>query len=79
MEDMTTQVDEIATGIYRLSTYTEAVPGGFTFNQFVVAGEEPLLFHTGLRHPVPQRLSSACQGRTPRTLAVGELRSLGGR
>jgi flavorubredoxin len=53
MEDMTTQVDEIAAGIYRLSTYTEAVPGGFTFNQFLVAGEEPLLFHTGLRHLFP--------------------------
>jgi flavorubredoxin len=26
---------------------TDAVPGGFTFNQFLVNGDEPLLFHTG--------------------------------
>ena len=44
---METTVTEIADGIYRLSTLTDAVPGGFTFNQFVVTGEEPLLFHTG--------------------------------
>jgi hypothetical protein len=31
---METQVDEIAAGVYRRSTYTDAVAGGFTFNQF---------------------------------------------
>jgi flavorubredoxin len=44
---METTVTEIADGIYRLSTLTDAVPGGFTFNQFLVNGDEPLLFHTG--------------------------------
>lgn len=44
---MDTRCDEIAAGIYRLSTYTDAIPGGFTFNQFLVTGDEPLLFHTG--------------------------------
>jgi flavorubredoxin len=44
---METNVTEIADGIYRLSTLTDAVPGGFTFNQFLVSGDEPLLFHTG--------------------------------
>lgn len=53
MGDEGTRVDEIADGIYRLSTYTEAVAGGFTFNQFLIAGEEPLLFHTGLRQLFP--------------------------
>jgi flavorubredoxin len=53
MDDMTTQVDEIADRVYRLSTYTEAVPGGFTFNQFLVVGDDPLLFHTGLRQLFP--------------------------
>lgn len=42
-----TRVDEIAGGVYRLSTYTDAIAGGFTYNQFLVAGEEPLLFHAG--------------------------------
>jgi flavorubredoxin len=50
---MKTNVDEVAAGIYRLSTLTEAVPGGFTFNQFLVAGDEPLLFHTGPRQLFP--------------------------
>jgi flavorubredoxin len=48
-----TQVDEIAGGIFRLSTYTDAVPGGFTFNQFLVTGDESLLFHTGPRQLFP--------------------------
>ena len=50
---METQVDEIAAGIYRLSTFTDQVAGGFTFNQFLVAGEDALLFHTGPRQMFP--------------------------
>lgn len=53
MTDTNAQVDEIASGIYRLSTLTEAIPGGFTFNQFLVVGEDALLFHTGLHHLFP--------------------------
>ena len=53
MEDEGTRIDEIADGIYRLSSYTDAVAGGFTFNQFLIAGEEDLLFHTGLRQLFP--------------------------
>jgi len=47
MEPATT-IDEIADGIYRISTALPTVPGGFTFNQFLIADDEPLLFHTGL-------------------------------
>ena len=43
-----TRVDEIADRIYRISTPSTVVPGGFTFNQFLVVDEAPLLFHTGL-------------------------------
>jgi flavorubredoxin len=47
---MHTKVDEINTGIFRLSTFVpDAAPGGLTFNQFLVLGDEPLLFHTGPR------------------------------
>jgi flavorubredoxin len=47
---MNTQIDEIADGIYRLSTYVPDVgPTGFTFNQFLIDDEKPLLFHTGHR------------------------------
>ena len=51
---METRVDEIAEGIFRLSTFVaEAVPGGLTFNQFVLRAEEPLLFHAGPRAMFP--------------------------
>ena len=45
-----TLIDEIADGIYRLSTFIADVgPTGFTFNQFLIDDDEPLLFHTGQR------------------------------
>lgn len=52
---MDTHVTEIAAGIYRLSTHVEGIapPAGFTFNQFLVTDDEPLLFHTGLRRMFP--------------------------
>jgi flavorubredoxin len=52
---METNVDEIADGIYRLSTWVPDVapPAGFTFNQFLIAADEPLLFHTGARAMFP--------------------------
>jgi flavorubredoxin len=52
---MNTTIDEVGDGIYRLSTFVPQVapPAGFTFNQFLVVGDEPLLFHTGLRRMFP--------------------------
>jgi flavorubredoxin len=47
---METTVHEVADGVYRLSTLIpEAAPGGFTFNQYIVDADEPLLFHCGPR------------------------------
>jgi len=48
---MQNKISEIADGVYRLSTYVPdiAPPAGFTFNQFLILGDEPLMFHTGLR------------------------------
>ncbi|WP_262299888.1 hypothetical protein [Microvirga sesbaniae] len=48
---MKTRVDEIGDRIYRLSTYVPdiAPPAGFTFDQFLILGEEPMLFHAGFR------------------------------
>jgi flavorubredoxin len=51
-----TRVDEIADSIYRISTPLPPNPvlsAGFTFNQFLVVDEEPLLFHTGMRKLFP--------------------------
>jgi flavorubredoxin len=52
---MTTTLDEIASGIYRISTFVPEVapPAGFAFNQYLVLGDEPLLFHTGQRMLFP--------------------------
>jgi flavorubredoxin len=54
-ERMETRINEIASGIYRLSTFVPdiAPPAGFTFNQFLILGDAPLLFHTGLRQMFP--------------------------
>src|SRR5216684_6666454 len=51
-----TRIDEIADHIYRISTPVPpnpALPAGFTFNQFLIVDDEPLLFHTGLRRMFP--------------------------
>ncbi|HKR88061.1 MAG TPA: MBL fold metallo-hydrolase [Phenylobacterium sp.] len=52
---MQTQISEIAAGVYRLSTWVAQVapPAGFTFNQFLIDGEEPMLFHCGQRRLFP--------------------------
>ena len=63
---METEISEIAAGIYRLSTHVPEIapPGGLTFNQFVILGDEPLLFHTGHRHMFP-RIRSAVSRLVP--------------
>lgn len=51
---MTTKLDEIAPRIYRVSTLVPEIgPTGFTFNQFLLDDDEPLLFHTGHRSMFP--------------------------
>ncbi len=48
-----TSIDEIAQGIFRISTPLTVLPGGFTFNQYLIADEQPMLFHTGPRRMFP--------------------------
>ena len=51
-----TRIDEVARGIYRISTPVAPgaeMPAGFSFNQFLIAAELPLLFHTGPRRSFP--------------------------
>jgi flavorubredoxin len=53
-EQTGTNVHEIAEGIYRISTPITFPGGGaFSFNQYLIADEEPLLFHAGLRKLFP--------------------------
>jgi flavorubredoxin len=48
-----TNVHEIADGIFRINTPL-AIPGGdFSFNQYLIVDDEPLMFHTGLRRLFP--------------------------
>ncbi|MFL5236082.1 MAG: MBL fold metallo-hydrolase, partial [Rhizomicrobium sp.] len=50
-----TRIDEITGGIHRISTFAPeiAAPAGFTFNQYLIAADEPLLFHCGPRAMFP--------------------------
>ncbi|WP_313953184.1 MBL fold metallo-hydrolase [Accumulibacter sp.] len=49
-----TNVHELAGGIYRINTpVTIAGAGGFSFNQYLIADDQPLLFHTGPRRMFP--------------------------
>lgn len=49
------RVDEVADGIFRINTPIppSVVPGGFSFNQYLIRDDEPLLFHTGSRKLFP--------------------------
>lgn len=48
-----TNVQEVAEGVYRINTPL-AIPGGeFSFNQYLIVDEAPLLFHTGPRRLFP--------------------------
>jgi flavorubredoxin len=62
-----TRADEIADGIYRISTYLPAAVGGrgLSVNQFLVRADEPLLYHTGLRTSFPATLAAVARLVSP--------------
>jgi len=67
---MQTRIDEIAEDIFRLSTYVpEVTPDGFTFNQFLIRAQQPLLFHTG-----PRAMFSMVSQAASRIVPLAELR-----
>lgn len=67
---METRIDEIADGIFRLSTFVaEMPPVGFGFNQYLVRAEEPLLFHCGGRG-----LFAAVSAAASKIVPLGSLR-----
>lgn len=47
-----TNVQEIADNIFRINTPVD-IAGGFSFNQYLIVDDAPLLFHTGLRKLFP--------------------------
>ena len=48
-----TNIHEIAAGIYRINTPVNTPGGAFNFNQYLIADDRPLLFHTGPRGLFP--------------------------
>ena len=68
-----TNVHEIADGIYRINTPL-AIPGagGFSFNQYLIADDEPLLFHTG-----PRKMFPLVREAVASVLPVAKLRYVG--
>lgn len=67
---LTTNVHEVADGIYRISTPVQIEgAGGFSFNQYLIVDDEPLLFHTG-----PRKLFPTVREAIGRVLPVERLR-----
>ena len=69
-----TNIEEIAEGIYRINTPLpeQVVPGGFSFNQYLILDEDPLLFHTG-----PRKLFPLVREAVAAVIPVGRLRYVG--
>jgi flavorubredoxin len=67
-----TTIHEIADGIYRISTPVVVAPGSFTFNQYLVVDDEPLLFHTG-----PRGLFPRTREAIEKAISVARLRHIG--
>jgi flavorubredoxin len=66
-----TNVYEVADGIYRINTPVSLPggPGGFSFNQYLIADDEPLLFHSG-----PRKMFSLVQEAVASVLPADRLR-----
>lgn len=70
-----TNIAEISEDIYRISTPvapSPALPGGFTFNQFLIDDDQPLLFHTG-----PRQMFGLVREAIETVIPVSELRYIG--
>lgn len=64
-----TNVHEVADGIYRINTPVVGGGGGFSFNQYLIVDDEPLLFHTG-----PRKMFSLVHEAVATVLPVARLR-----
>ncbi|WP_338016871.1 hypothetical protein [Noviherbaspirillum saxi] len=69
-----TTIDEIADGIFRVATPVppEVIPGGFSFNQYLIVDDYPMLYHTG-----PRKLFSSICAAIEQVLPVSELSYIG--
>ena len=68
-----TNVQEIADGIYRINTPIDFPDGqGFSFNQYLLVDDEPLLWHTG-----PRRMFPLVSGAIAAVMPIDRLRYVG--
>jgi flavorubredoxin len=68
-----TNIQEIAEGIYRINTPVDLPDGqSFSFNQYLLVDDEPLLFHTG-----PRRMFPLVQEAMAAVMPVARLRYVG--
>jgi len=67
-----TRIDEIDDRIYRISTPVQKLPGGFSFNQYLVDDNTPLLFHTG-----PRKLFPLVREAISHVMPIDRLRYIG--
>lgn len=68
-----TNVHEVADGIYRINTPVVIDgAGGFSFNQYLIVDDEPVLFHTG-----PRKMFSLVREAVASVLPVKSLRYIG--
>lgn len=64
-----TNVQEIAEGVYRINTPVDLVPGGFSFNQYLIVDDQPLLFHTE-----PRKMFALVREAVDSVIPVSDLR-----
>src|SRR5262249_52830229 len=64
-----TRIEEIAPDIFRINTPLGHIPGGFSYNQYLVRDDTPLLFHTG-----PRRLFAATRKAVAAAMPIEGLR-----
>jgi len=77
---MTTTIDEIADGIHRISTFVPEIgPDGFTFNQFLLVADEPMLFHCGARSMFPAVAVAGRPCRRPHAMGADDVLDIGGK
>ena len=71
---METRVTEVADGVHQLTTVVPDLP--VAFNQYLVAGDEPTIFHTGMRSLFPlvsQAVSRVIPAESMRWVSFGHV------
>jgi flavorubredoxin len=70
MSNSNASIDKIAQDTYRINIAMPGmIPGGFSFNQYLVVDEKPLLFHTG-----PKKLFPLIRQQIESVIPLAELR-----